>query len=213
MKITSLIFNPFQESTYVLWHEDGKDAFLVDPGMMMQAERDLFAEFIERHHLNITKIILTHIHIDHVIGVAWASKKYGASIEFSEQDNAMLNIMNLQVAMMGLDVKFEQFDASNYLHDGDLLNLNGETIKVLEVPGHSRGSLAFYAPQSKKVITGDALFCGSIGRTDLPGGSYEQLINSITSKLITLPDDTDVYPGHGECTTISQEKRFNPFLR
>ena len=75
MKITTLIFNPFQESTYVLWHEDGKDAFLVDPGMMMQAERDLFAEFIERHHLNITKIILTHIHIDHVIGVAWASKK------------------------------------------------------------------------------------------------------------------------------------------
>lgn len=213
MKVTRFIVNPFAESTFVLWQEDGKNAFVVDPGMCNEYEREQFAEFIEQHNLNITKVLLTHVHVDHVLSVAWVAQKYNASIEFCQGDDFMRAVVHEQIAMFGLRIHFEEFEASHFLNDGDILQLNNEEIKVITTPGHSLGSLSFYSNESKKIIVGDAIFAMSIGRTDLQGGNYEQLINSINKKIMTLPEDTVIYPGHGDCTTVGDEKRYNPFLK
>jgi len=213
MKLTRMQFNPFGEMTYVLWHEDGKDAFVVDPGMMDRSENEYFADFIEKHQLNVTKVLLTHIHIDHVTAAGWVKEKYNASIEFGQKDEVLLTLMPQQIAMFGLRFDYKPFSADNYLADGDCITLNGEEIKVLATPGHSLGSLSFYAPESEKVLTGDAVFNMSIGRTDLPGGNYDQLIKSINEKIMTLPEGTVIYPGHGDCSTVKDEKMYNPFLK
>ena len=213
MKITRLVVNPFAESTYMLWHEDGGDAFIVDPGMIDDYERDQFARFIDSHKLNVTKVLLTHVHVDHVLAVSWMVEKYGASVEYSKDDDFMRELIPEQIRSFGLRCEFKQFDATRFLVDGEVLDLNGEKIDVIAIPGHSRGSLSFHSSESKKVIAGDAVFAMSIGRTDLAGGNYEQLINSINTKLMTLPEDTVIYPGHGDCTTVGEEKRYNPFLK
>lgn len=213
MKITQLVVNPFAESTYILWHDDCKDAFVIDPGMCNEYEREQFADFIASHQLNITKVLLTHVHVDHVLSAAWVANKYNASIEYSESDDFMREVVTDQIAMFGLRINFESFNATRFLHDQDTLNLNGEMITVLSTPGHSMGSLSFYSQDSKKVIVGDAVFAMSIGRTDLQGGNYDQLIESINKKIMTLPEDTVIYPGHGDCTTVGDEKRYNPFLK
>lgn len=213
MKLTRMQFNPFGVMTYILWHEDGKEAFVVDPGMMDEYERDVFSSFIKSHSLKLTKVLLTHIHIDHVPSAAWAKAQYGASIEFNEHDAFLQKNIHLQYLMFNLKGTPEPFEADRYLNDGDNLTLNGEEIIVYHVPGHSPGSLVFYSATSGKLIAGDAIFSMSIGRTDLPGGNYDQLINAINEKIMTLPEDTVIYPGHGECTTVKDEKLYNPFLK
>ncbi len=206
-------FNPFGEMTYVLWHEDGKDAIVVDPGMMSGHECDTFASFIDTHSLKVTKVILTHIHIDHVAAVWWVKEKYGASVEYCQGDEVLMQVLPQQVAMFRLNIDFKPFASDSYLNDGDIIMLNGEEIEVLSTPGHSPGSISLYAPLSGKLLSGDALFNMSIGRTDLPGGNYDTLIHSIKQKIMTLPLDTVIYPGHGDCTTVADEKMYNPFLK
>ena len=213
MKVQSMLFNPFGEMTYVLWHEDGKDAIVIDPGMMHPSEKEVFSSFIEQHHLNIIKVVLTHVHIDHAIATTWVASNYNANIEFNDKDIMLLSRLNEQAAMFGLNITVDDFVATRNLKDGDMLDLNGESIQVLETPGHSQGSICLYAPQSNKLISGDTLFAGSIGRCDLPGGNFDQIIESIKTKLISLPAETVVYPGHGDCTTIAEEKRYNPYVR
>lgn len=213
MKITRLQYNPFGEMTHVLWHEDGKDAIVVDPGMMQRQEQEHFDFFVSSHNLKITKIILTHIHIDHVLGASSVKEKYGSSIEFHASDDFLLSAMPQQIHMFGLHIDYKPFVADRYLSEGDTLLLNGEKIKVIETPGHSLGSISLYAPSSNAIIVGDAVFKLSIGRTDLPGGNYSQLIGSINEKIMTLPGDTVIYPGHGDCTTVDDEKMYNPFLK
>lgn len=212
MKLTRLQYNPFGEMTYMLWHEDGKDAFVVDPGMMTEHERSNFASFIEMHNLAIKHVLLTHIHIDHVASAGWCKDTFGATIAFGKDDDFLLHILPQQIASFGLIIDFKGFEADIYLSDGDTLTLNGESIKIIATPGHSPGSLSFYLPESNKLLSGDALFNMSIGRTDLPGGNYDQLIASI-KKLVTMPENTVIYPGHGDCTTVCDEKNFNPFLK
>lgn len=199
--------------TYVLWHEDGKDAFVVDPGMMDEVERERFSSFITSHGLKVKKILLTHVHIDHVPAVQWTKSQYGATIECSQHDEFLIELLPQQYKMFMLPYNGEKFSVDRYLDDGEELSLNGEVIKVLHVPGHSPGSLAFYLPECDKLLSGDAVFYMSIGRTDLPGGSYETLIESIKEKIMTLPEGTVIYPGHGDCTTVADEKCYNPYLR
>lgn len=213
MKLTRMQFNPFGVMTYVLWHEDGKDAFVVDPGMMDNVERERFSSFITSHELKVKKILLTHVHIDHVPAVQWVKSQYSATIECSQLDEFLIELLPQQYKMFMLPYNGEKFSVDRYLDDGEELSLNGEVIKVLHVPGHSPGSLAFYLPECDKLLSGDAVFYMSIGRTDLPGGSYETLILSIKEKIMTLPEDTVIYPGHGDCTTVADEKCYNPYLR
>ena len=213
MKIQRFEFNMFGVNTYIIYDPDSLEAAIIDPGMVEARECDTIDRFITDNRLHIKYLLNTHIHIDHVFGDEYVIAKYGVGISASTDDNILSTRIAEQARMFHLRVDMpEVLNITTPLNDGDRLQLGNEIIDVLAVPGHSPGSLAFYCSQSKFVITGDALFNMSIGRTDLPGGDYSQLISSITRKLLTLPTDTTAYPGHGPSTTIGNEAKFNPYL-
>lgn len=212
MDVSRFELNPFGENTYILWHKMAKKAIVVDPGMMRDDERDLIVDFLDRHELTLQAVILTHIHIDHVTGAKWLADKYGVKILANKGDELLASSLPLQAQLFGLKIDVPSFNIDQALKDGDELMLGDEKIVVIATPGHSPGGICLYMPDSATVISGDTLFEGSIGRTDLPGGNFDRLISSIKTKLLTLPDDTVVAPGHGYTTTIGAEKQNNPFL-
>ena len=212
MDVSRFELNPFGENTYILWHKTAKKAIVVDPGMMRDDERDLIVYFLDRHELTLQAVILTHIHIDHVTGAKWLADKYGVKILANKGDELLASSLPLQAQLFGLKIDVPSFNIDQALKDGDELMLGDEKIVVIATPGHSPGGICLYMPDSATVISGDTLFEGSIGRTDLPGGNFDRLISSIKTKLLTLPDDTVVAPGHGYTTTIGAEKQNNPVL-
>lgn len=212
MKVSRFSFNMFGVNTYVLWDEKSKDAIIIDPGMVDDNERSILDCFIESNNLKPTHLINTHIHIDHSFGIAHVSKKYGLKLKCNSADQFLAERLREQARMFGLNISIDELKIEVDLKDGDKLLLNNEEIHILQVPGHSPGSIVIYAPESAFVISGDVLFNSSIGRSDLPGGNHKQLIEAINSKLMTLPPYTTVYPGHGPATTIGDEKLNNPYL-
>lgn len=212
MNATMMTVNPFGENMYILWDEASRDAVVVDPGMMREAEREMVTKFIEGQKLNVLHILLTHMHIDHITSARWLADKTGADVCACALDAQLGRELPDQVAQFHLKIKSEPLVIDHILSDGDVLPLGEESIQVLHVPGHSPGGLAFYLPQSGLLISGDTIFNGSVGRTDLWGGDMVQLINSIREKILPLPDETVIASGHGPTTTIADEKRCNPFL-
>lgn len=213
MKITVFEFNPFGEHTYVIWDETSHEAAIVDPGMWTPQECATLDSFISSHRLSVKYLLFTHMHIDHTFGADFARDTYSTEVYAHEADALLGAQRSTQAKRFHLPVSaLPPLTIGHPLHHGDTLMLGSETIRVLHVPGHSKGSVAYYCPESKMVLTGDALFRNGIGRTDLPGGDYAELIHSITDQLLSLPDDTVVYPGHGPATTISAEKAYNPYL-
>ena len=204
--------NPFGENMYILWDEASRDAVVVDPGMMRETEREMVTKFIEDQKLNVIHILLTHLHIDHITSARWLADKTGADVCACALDAQLGRELPDQVAQFHLKIESEPLVIDHILSDGDVLPLGEESIQVLHVPGHSPGGLAFYLPQSGLLISGDTIFNGSVGRTDLWGGDMAQLINSIREKILPLPDETVIASGHGPTTTIADEKRCNPFL-
>ena len=204
--------NPFGENMYILWDEASHDAVVVDPGMMRDGERDMVTKFIEDNKLNVKHVLLTHLHVDHITSARWLADKTGADVCGSALDNQLGQELPEQVAHFRINVEVEPLTVDRNLADGDTIPLGDETIQVLHVPGHSPGGLAFYLPNSGLLISGDTIFNGSVGRTDLWGGDMAQLINSIREKILPLPDETVIASGHGPTTTVADEKRFNPFL-
>lgn len=209
---TMMTVNLFGENLYILWDENTRDAVVVDPGMMRDAEREMVTNFIEGQQLNVQHILLTHMHIDHITGARWLARQTGADVCASPYDAQLGLELPEQVAQFHLKIECEPLTIDRELQDGDIIPLGDEMIQVLHVPGHSPGGLAFYLPQSAVLISGDTIFNGSVGRTDLMGGDMAQLINSIHEKILPLPDETVIASGHGPTTTIADEKRFNPFL-
>ena len=209
---TMMTINPFGENLYILWDEATHDAVVVDPGMMRDAERDMVTRFIEGQELNVKHILLTHLHIDHITSARWLADKTGADVCGNAQDAQLGLELPDQVAHFHINTEVEPLKLDRDLTDGDTLPLGDETIQVLHVPGHSPGGLAFYLPQSALLSSGDTIFNGSVGRTDLGGGDMAQLINSIREKILPLPDETVIASGHGPTTTVADEKRCNPFL-
>lgn len=213
MKIQSFEFNLFGVNTYIIFDTNTCEAAIADPGMTTERECARIDSYIENNGLHVKYLINTHMHIDHLFGDEYIAKKYGVGISASTDDSILSERIAEQARMFHLRTDMpDSLNVDMPLHDGDRLMLGAEPIDILAVPGHSPGSIALYCPESKFVITGDALFRNSIGRTDLPGGNYSQLISSITKKLMSLPPDTTVYPGHGPSTTIASELRHNPFL-
>ena len=157
-------------------------------------------------------ILLTHLHVDHITGARWLADKTGADVCGSALDNPLGQELPDQVAHFRINREVEPLTVDRNLSEGDTLQLGDEIIQVLHVPGHSPGGLAFYVPQSNLLFSGDTIFNGSIGRTDLWGGDFAQLINSIREKILPLPDETVIASGHGPTTTVADEKRCNPFL-
>lgn len=212
MNATMMTVNPFGENMYILWDEASRDAVVVDPGMMREAEREMVTKFIDGQKLNVIHILLTHMHIDHITSARWLADKTGADVCACALDAQLGRELPDQVAQFHLKIESEPLVIDHILSDGDVLSLGEESIQVLHVPGHSPGGLAFYLPQSGLLISGDTIFNGSVGRTDLWGGDMAQLINSIREKILPLPDETVIASGHGPTTTIADEKRCNPFL-
>lgn len=212
MKIKQIQNNPFQENTYVVWDEATMEAAIVDCGALFPQEEERIEAFVNDNNLKVKYILNTHLHLDHCFGNAWAAERYGILPMAHEDDETLLARMGEQARMFGLPFEVKTEKLGGYLKDDDVLMLGENEIKVIHTPGHSRGGLCFYIPSAGWLISGDSLFEGSIGRTDLEGGSYATLIKSITERLMTLPEETVVYPGHGPYTTIGDEKRMNPFL-
>ena len=209
---TMMTVNLFGENVYILWDEMSREAVVVDPGMMRDAEREMVTNFIEGQQLNVKHILLTHLHLDHVTSARWLADQTGADVCGNAQDAQLGLELPEQVAQFHLKIECEPLTIDRDLQDGDIIPLGDEMIQVLHVPGHSPGGLAFYLPQSALLISGDTIFNGSVGRTDLMGGDMAQLINSIREKILPLPDETVIASGHGPTTTIADEKRCNPFL-
>ena len=213
LSIKAFQFNMFGVNTYVVWDPVTLDATIIDPGMINKAEEATLDSFIEKEGLHVTQLINTHMHVDHIFGVPHVRNRYGIELKGSPDDTFLGRQAPAQARMFGLNANPEPIEVNIPLADGDHITIGSEEAVVISVPGHSPGSLVLYFPQSKFVITGDVLFEGSIGRTDLVAGNHSQLIDGICKKLMTLPADTTVYPGHGAPTTIGTEKRTNPYVR
>lgn len=208
--IKSFTFNPFSENTYIISNQQ-KAAYLIDPGNFTDAETDVLEKFIEDHELNIQNILLTHAHIDHVLGLQKAFDRYKVPVLMHELDQEILDRNPMDANRFGFFFKRFEGDIS-YLKENEIISLGDDSFKILHVPGHSPGSIAFYNEAQKFMISGDVLFEGSIGRTDLYKGNHETLITQIKTKLFVLPQETKVYNGHGNPTTIGFEKNYNPYF-
>lgn len=210
LQIKSFTFNPFSENTYVLYDET-QECVIIDPGCYDSSEQQELADFIVHKQLKPLKLLNTHCHVDHVFGNLYAAEKWNLQLHMNREDVPVLDSFPKVCQMYGL-MGSAQPEPSVFLEEGDEVKVGNSTLKILFTPGHSPGSICFYSPEQKFVIGGDVLFQGSIGRTDLPGGSFEVLEQSIRTKLYTLPDDVKVYPGHGPHTVIGWEKVNNPFV-
>lgn len=211
LNVVFFTFNAFEENTYVISNEK-KQCWIVDPGTYHQEEKDQLINYIAEKQLVPQAIINTHAHIDHVFGVQTLMDKYNIPFGIHEKDLPTLSMAAASASMFGFDFK-EAPKPTFFIKETEPLQLGDDTIDVRFTPGHSAGSISFYYAPGNWVIAGDVLFSGSIGRTDLPGGSFDVLINSIKTQLFTLPGTTQVLSGHGPATHIAEEKANNPFLK
>lgn len=208
MKISYMVLGPFMTNTYIVWDEETKNGLVIDPSFTPEHIRTALLKF----GVDVKMILLTHAHVDHMAGLNYMREKYpDAKVYMSEKDRPLLRNASLNLSnMMPEPVLCEDPDV--FVKEGDAITLDSLEFSVLDTPGHTPGGISFYSKKEGLVFTGDALFRGSIGRTDFPGGNMTQLVMSIREKLFTLPDETHVLSGHGEVTQIGYEKKTNPFL-
>ena len=199
---------PLQCNCSIIGDETTREAMVIDPGDDIN---DVLA-LIRKHNLQVKQIVITHAHIDHVGGAMKLRAATGAPILLNQNDYALLKMLDMQAAWIGVAPP-GKVEIDHSLNQADTLKAGSLTASVLQTPGHTEGSVCLYFPAEKKLIAGDTLFAGSIGRTDLPGGDFDKIIDSLHEKVLALPDDTVVVPGHGPLTTIGEERESNPFLK
>ena len=210
IQIQSFVFSPFQENTYVLFDET-HEAVIIDPGCLMQAEKETLAQFVTQNRLIVKALLQTHAHLDHVFGSAFVKRKYGVKMWMHKNELPILASVENRCQLWGIR-GYEPVEADEFIDEGDIISFGNSQLEILFVPGHAPGHLAFVNHAQRFVIGGDVLFKGSIGRTDFPLCDHEALINSIQTKFMTLEDDYRLYAGHMDSTTIGYERRTNPFL-
>jgi len=210
-QIKAFTFNPVQENTYVLYNEHG-ECIIIDPGCYFDEEKEELKSFIESHKLKPKLLLNTHCHLDHVFGNKFIAEEFKLTLNTHKREKEILEMAPASGLMFNLPFDNYQGEVT-YLEEGDFVTLGEDKLEVIHAPGHSPGSVCFYCEKQHFVIGGDVLFQNSIGRTDLPYGSHEDLLKNIKEKLFKLPEDVKVYPGHGAPTTIGQEIKENPFLQ
>jgi len=211
LEIKSFEFNPIQENTYILYNQFN-ECIIVDPGCYTDDERLELVNFITEKKLTPKLLLNTHCHLDHVFGNKFIAEKYNLILHVHENEIPVL--MYAPASGLMYNLPFDNYAGEyQYLKDGELIPFGDDQLKVLLTAGHSLGSVSYYYEKGKFVLAGDALFYRSIGRTDIPMADHDLLIESIRTKLLTLPDDTVVYSGHGPSTDIGSEKVHNPFLQ
>ncbi len=211
MVVQLFTFNPVQENTYLLYDET-KACIIIDAGCYTSQEQDALLHFIEQKSLSVKRILNTHGHFDHVFGNAFLAKHFGLLPEGHQADEVFIDTMESYTKAFGFTQGVFPQKMGGYLSEGDKIVFGNTELIAIHVPGHSPGSLCYYCEKDGVLFSGDVLFKSSIGRTDLLGGDFAALINGITEKLVSLPDQTVVYPGHGPATTIGYEKINNPYL-
>jgi glyoxylase-like metal-dependent hydrolase (beta-lactamase superfamily II) len=216
MKVVQFTFNLFQEQCYVVWDEETLDAVVIDPGCGIEIEWNSLKLFVEREELHICHILVTHSHVDHVMGTAWCTKAWHLPVEGSQDDELLLPTPQEQVFLFNLEhQEVHHSPIALNLKEGDVITFGQHRIEVIDVPGHSPHGLCFYLPEERMLFSGDVLFMCSIGRTDFGerfGCSYRALTTGIAQKLFNLPGDVAVYPGHGPQTSIENEMKYNPYV-
>ena len=212
MEIHQITFNAFQENTFILW-DNTADCIIIDPGCYEKNEELELVDFINKNNLNPVKLINTHCHIDHILGNKFVSEKWDLELYMNKIDLPLLEGSGDIARMYG----FENYKGSpypkHYLEEGDILEFGESKLEILFTPGHAPGHICLFNKEGSFIVSGDVLFNGSIGRTDLPGGDFDTLIKSIKTKLMILQDETIVYCGHGPSTSIGRERLSNPFLQ
>jgi hydroxyacylglutathione hydrolase len=199
---------PLQCNCSIVGDETSREAMVIDPGDDIA---DILA-LIRKHSLTVKQIVITHAHIDHVGGAMKLRQATGAPILLNQNDYALLKMLDLQAEWIGMQAP-GKVDIDHSVGEQEKIQAGSLVANVMHTPGHTEGSICLYFPTEKKLIAGDTLFAGSIGRTDLPGGSFEKIMRSLQEKVLALPDDTVVVPGHGPLTTVGDEREANPFLK
>jgi len=210
--VLSFTFNAFQENTYIVVDEATKECIIFDPGCFDQGEKEILKSYIEKEKLQPVRLINTHCHIDHVFGNKFVSETWNLPLEIHRGELPVLQAVPQVSMFYGIPMPDQSPEPERFIEEGDEIVVGNTRLTALFTPGHSPASLSFYCEKDHFIIAGDVLFQGSIGRTDLPGGDFNTLINSIKNKFFILPDKVEVYPGHGPSTTIGYEKQHNPFL-
>ena len=210
IQIQSFVFNEFAENTYLLYDET-RDAIIIDPGCYHSKEKEQLKQFVKENNLTIKILINTHCHIDHVLGNKFIKDQYNVPLFIHKTEVPYLKAVSSYAPNYGF-IKYEESIADQFIDEGEKIKFGKSELDILFVPGHSPGHIALVSREQNFCIGGDVLFQQSIGRTDLPGGNFDDLINSIKSKLFIQDDNMKVYPGHGPATTIKDEKKYNPFL-
>ncbi len=208
--IKTFYFNDLRTCCYVVYDSTGECA-IIDPGCIKQSEKDRLVKFVEENHLSPKMIIQTHGHFDHVMGNAFVSQTWGIPTYLHEGDIPQIRRAASYGTYFGLDFDEPSKDIVD-MKDGDVIRVGDMELKILGSPGHTAGGVLIYNEAEGYIFTGDTLFQGSIGRTDLPGGDYDRLMDSIRTKILPLPSEVTVYPGHGPATDVGTEKTTNPFL-
>lgn len=212
MEVEIFVNNPWQQNTVVLYDRTG-EAVIIDCGCLGDEEEGQLKSFLSEKQLKPVALLDTHLHIDHIFGNNFVKKAFGLEAQAGVADNYLIEHAVEYAAMLGITGITPPPAVGKFLNDGDVVKFGNSELKVIAVPGHSPGSLCFYSETDRLLIAGDVLFAGSVGRSDLPGGNGRQLIEGIKTKLLCLPDEVRVIPGHGPETTIGEERKHNPFLR
>ncbi|NPA36552.1 MAG: MBL fold metallo-hydrolase [Chlorobi bacterium] len=212
MYIHTLSFNPWQVNTYIISDQTG-ECIIIDPGCFGKDEEKKLSDFLSSGNLKPVRLIHTHLHLDHVFGTKYVSEKYNLKPECHPDDEFFIPITKDYASQYGITLNDNPPPPGKYLNDKDEVKFGKSSLSVIHLPGHSPGGIAFYSDKDKILVSGDVLFRDSIGRSDLPGGDYDSLIINIKEKLMALPPETVVYPGHGPATTIEYERFNNPFIR
>ena len=202
----------FPVNCYVL-SDESNEAVVIDPGCFYEEEKQALKNYINSNGLTVKHLLNTHLHLDHIFGNPFMLHEYGLKAEANKADEFWLEQAPKQSRMFGFELKEAPVPLGSYICDGDIISFGKVRLEAIHVPGHSPGSLVFYCKEENCMFSGDVLFQGSIGRADLARGNFDELLDSICSRLFVLPNETIVYPGHGAPTTIGTEKTENPFFR
>ena len=211
IEVKTFTFNPFSENTYVVWERESNETIVIDPGCFSAKEENELKDFIIEKRLIVKYLFNTHCHLDHIFGNNFVLNEFQPNYFIPELDKPLLENAQTQARLFGMEMPRVQ-SSETFLSEETSLWIGKDEIKFIFTPGHSPGEFSIYFPQSNICFTGDVLFENSIGRTDLLGGNYQTLIKSIREKLFTLPEQTEIFPGHGYSSTIGKEKHFNPFF-
>ena len=212
MKLKSFTFNQFYENTFIV-SDSTNDCIIVDPGCYSNDEKNILKKYIDNNNLNPVKLINTHCHIDHILGNKFVAKTWDLNLETHQNDIELLENSSEIARLYGFIYYEKSPSTTQFLNEGDIVEFGNSKLKILYTPGHAPGHISLYSKEEKFIISGDVLFNNSIGRTDLPGGDFNVLIESIKTKILCLDDDTVVYCGHGPATTVGYERANNPFLK